>query len=559
MESKYVMASFLEIKDEVFVVINEVQFQLNEFFINRKNSIALQIAIEKMEQLVGILALIQNMPGHLLAKEIQNNLVNIPTGAGEEKDALLSAMVGAIYTLHRYLESFGTNPNFLPELVIPIINQLRIASKSPEIHESIFFKVDISPRPKTNLPELEPVKYGKLVRQMRHMFNLGLLEVIRDNNYMAGIKLMKRSIAALDKLLSSLPGSNLLWIAAALLEVYQDGALVLNRSRKQIFMQINKEITKMLANKHHVSPVVLLEDMLYLIALGRTDGPLVQNLRKSIALPDLKVTDKELQHEYRRLTGPSLDAVKACSVALRDELNEVQDTIDLIWRDMSGEDVFSKLIEQITKIIKVLDLVGMQSSSALLKQVLPIIIIWSKGAEHKTVDLDNIADAIITVESHVHSLGKGELDLNSSATEHDLSLSLKNTYNEAQILILDEVTLLLNDIHERMEECLAEHYNRNILADISGIVASLVGAFLFLGKVDAAKTCIKISKLVEHFVGKGESHIPEEILKPLIDIFSALEYYVERLCLLDIVNLQNILDSADSGLQQLTELAKKSM
>jgi len=389
------MTSFVEIKSELFAVIVEAEERLNEFVDNRKNSIALQIAIEKIQQIYGILTLIEHTAAQMLTKEILGSLMEIPTGVANDAsknrtkiDKVLMAIIGGLYTLHRYLENFGHYPSRIPELLLPAINQIKRDNGQKIINVSAFTKIELKPRPASSLPELDAAKRGKLVRQMCQMLQIGLVSVLQNRNLMAGIKMMKRAVTALDKLLAKLPGSNMLWISAALLEAYQDGGLTITQERKRTFMQLHRELNKMLKNGNHQCDPAFLKDMLYLIGLGRTDGPLVRELQKIITLPKCSFTDNELQQEYRKLTGPSLEALNSFAIALRDELSEVQDSLDLIWRGTAKPDVYIDLQKQLAKIVKVLGIIGLEAASnALQKQlgisglavrskIVTILIIW---------------------------------------------------------------------------------------------------------------------------------------------------------------------------------------
>jgi len=543
------MASFIELKDEIFAVIIEAENQLNVFFDNRKNSIALQIAIEKIQQITGILNLINNKAASLLATEILNQLINIPTGIGSNKDTLLSSIVEALYTLHRYLEHFGSRQVLLPELVLPAINKMRTSNHQPEVDASIFFTINITNRPKAVAPKLDATKHSKLVRQMHHMFQVGLLGIIKNTNIAASIKLMKRAISALDKLLVNIPSSNMLWFSSVLLEVLQDDALSLTKERKGLLLKIRTELSQVLKNTNHKVSDNLLKNMLYLIALGKTNGPLANELRKVIKLPDFKHNDKQLQQEHFKLVGPSLDALSSFSNALREELNEIQDSLDLIWRGQGTDDLFIKINTQIIKAIKILRVVAMDNAANTLNGLIPVINNWAKGGEQTTSDLNNIAEAIVAVETQIQNLGKG--NLSNSATDNTSSLFVKNQFDAAQMLIVDEIILSLNTVQGLIEDYLNEHNGKHFLQEVSSTLGSVGGALLFIGRVNAAKIAIGASKLLNKILSNDITEIPLPVIEALIELCSRIEYYADRVHVLDTSSLQSILEAANANMHKL--------
>src|SRR5690606_33174806 len=134
-------------------------------------------------------------------QEILQQATDIPAGAGAERDAQLAALSNALHVLRRYLENVETHRQELPEVLLPAINDLRQAGGQSPLPESFFFsaRLDLA-RPPAESRRLEPGARATLVRQLRHMYQLGLLGFLRDQNPQAGIKLMARAFARLDSL-----------------------------------------------------------------------------------------------------------------------------------------------------------------------------------------------------------------------------------------------------------------------------------------------------------------------------------------------------------------------
>src|SRR5690606_35024104 len=109
----------------------------------------------------------------------------------QSPEILISALGNAIILLERYLEYIQIKNQEMPELILDGLNELRRVSGKAPMPESHFFSVNLSCE---RFPDAAPAKVDasektRLIRRMRHMYQVGLLGVLRGENNHVNLKL----------------------------------------------------------------------------------------------------------------------------------------------------------------------------------------------------------------------------------------------------------------------------------------------------------------------------------------------------------------------------------
>ncbi len=244
---------------------------------------------------------------------------------------------------------------------------------------------------------------------MRHMYQIGLLGLIREQNLYPSLKLMGRALARLDSLHGGVARSRLCWIGAAAIESIVDGQLLPRKSRKQLFSRIDRELKQLLIGPAYEAPRHLLRELLYLVALSDGQGLRSREVRELHGLAPLPFTDHLLEEESQRLSGPGQSVMRSLSTAIREELAGVGDMLDLIERGVAQPDSLTNLHAQLGKLSKTLGMVGLNSAGTALQTQLPTVAAWAaSGVADSPPALLRLADAVLYVESMVGNLERGE-------------------------------------------------------------------------------------------------------------------------------------------------------
>ncbi|MDH1542874.1 ferrous iron transporter B [Stutzerimonas stutzeri] len=519
------------VRDELFATMEEAEQSLEHFIIDRNNGGLLQQAVENLKQVRGTLNLIELTGAELLAQEILQLATDIPVGAGEDRDGQLAALSNALYVLRRYLESVDASRQEIPELLLPAINALRQACAQPPLPESFFFSVRLDhARPALDTPVRQGVAPAAEARRLRQMYQVGLLGFIREENLPASLKLMGRALTRLDHLFIDSPAGRLCWIGSAAIESQLDGQLLPRRSRKQLFSRLDRELKQVLGNPTYEAPRSLLKELLYVVALADSKGPIASQIRQVFSLSPLPFTDHLLEDESQRLAGPGQAVMRSLSSAIREELASLKDLLDLIERGTAQAEAYSNLHNLLGKMAKTLGMVGLSSAASTLQAQLGDVSGWSLEQAPEPQAILRLADAVLYVESMVASLERGDRrDSKPQVARPGMEAEAfaNHQLTEACIVVIDEATAGLALAKRAITAYLESNGEKLHLANVPFSLQAVRGGLRFLEQERAAELIGACADFIQKHMLESNQMPPEQLLETLADALTSLEYYLE--------------------------------
>ncbi|KQO38024.1 ferrous iron transporter B [Pseudomonas sp. Leaf83] len=543
------------VRDELFVTMEEAEQSLEHFIAERHNGSLLQQAVENLQQVRGTLNLIELAGAELLAQEVLDQATDIPAGAGEERDVQLAALSNALYVLRRYLESVDAHRQEMPELLLPAINDLRQAGGQPPLPESFFFSVRLDhARPHSATLPLDGAAKQVEGKRLRHMYQVGLLGFIREQNPQASLKLMVRAMARLDSLFANEPRARMCWIGAAAIEAQCDGQLLPRKVRKQLFSRLDRELKLMLGNPQYEAPRSLLKELLYLVALADSHGPLASAMREVFGLTPLPFTDHLLEEEYQRLAGPGQAVMRSLSAAIREELASVKDMLDLLERGTLQGETLGTLHALLGKLAKTLGMVGLTSAGNSLGAQLPLVAAWSEDAPPQAEQLHKLADAVLYVEGMVASLERGDgRDSRPVAVApgQEADSFASHQLNEARIVVVDEAQAGLALAKRAITAYLESGGDKMHLSNVPFSLQAVRGGLWFLEQRRAAILVGACADYIQARMLESAQMPSEQMLETLADALSSLEYYLEAGAVMRPETRPSVLDLAEESVKAL--------
>ncbi|TRO16338.1 ferrous iron transporter B [Ectopseudomonas mendocina] len=543
------------VRDELFVTMEEAEQSLEHFIAERHNGSLLQQAVESLHQVRGTLNLIELAGAELLAQEVLDQATDIPAGAGEERDVQLAALSNALHVLRRYLENVDAHRQEMPELLLPAINDLRQAGAQQPLPESFFFSVRLDhARPHSATQALDGAAKLAEGKRLRHMYQVGLLGFIREQNPQASLKLMVRAMARLDSLFANEPRGRMCWIGAAAIEAQCDGQLLPRKARKQLFSRLDRELKLMLGNPQYEAPRSLLKELLYLVALADSHGPLASAMREVFGLTPLPFTDHLLEEEYQRLAGPGQAVMRSLSTAIREELASVKDMLDLLERGTLQGETLGTLHALLAKLAKTLGMVGLNSAGNSLSAQLPHVAAWNEDTPLQPEQLHKLADAVLYVEGMVASLERGEgRDSRPAAVEpgNEADSFASHQLNEARIVVVDEAQAGLALAKRAITAYLESGGDKMHLSNVPFSLQAVRGGLWFLEQRRAAMLVGACADYIQTRMLESGQMPSEQMLETLADALSSLEYYLEAGAVMRPETRPSVLDLAEESVKAL--------
>lgn len=543
-------SSLRVVREELFATMSETQQCLERFLEERDNGTLLQCAVHSLQQIKGILSLVGLAGAEMLAQEMQAMAMSVPADADAQYNDQLSAINNGLHELHSYLEQLEANWVEMPELLLPAINQLRHAGGQSRLPESYFFSARLNVE-RPSRPAVRHLAEPQVVlARQRHLYQLALLSLIREQKIQQALDAMKRLVLQMDITDPAAPDTILYWVSAAALESFIDGKLLLNTERKLLFSRLDREIRQHLNNISHVPSRGLIKDMLYLVTLAQSSGPLASEVREAANLLSLPFTDQMLADEYRRMSGPGANVLRSLSTAIQEELAIVKDTVDLLGRGTVSEEAFHNLPLVIGKLEKTLVMVGLSGASTSLKRQLKVMQDWQQPDDVQPEELLQLADSIIYIEGLVASLGLGQRHVARVAELSEAEVFASHQLTEAKIVIKGEATSSLMLAKRAITSYCESKGDTSYLENVPATLTMVRGGLYFIDEFRAAALVQSCADYIENSMLGAEQMPDLSALETLADVLASLEHYLEGGSVLQ-TDEPDPLDRASNGLESL--------
>lgn len=527
-------SSLSMVRTELFTTIEQAEKSLEQFIADRSNVSYLQQGVEYLQQIRGILKLVEVTGAEMLAQETLLLATDIPVGAGQERDAQLTALTKALFILRRYLERIDLRQHPMPELLLPMINELRQCTGQPRLPESYFFRCHLE-RPRPNKP-VDPRKAAASMdsARLRQMYQLGVTNIMKNHNVLAAIKLVGRSLARMDELLGAREHSRLIWVGGITLEAMADTKMPLNAVRKQLIMRLDRELRQLLAKPTHEPPRVLLKEFLYLLALTGDQGPRTQLVFRTYGIPKQPYGMTELAQEARHLSGPGQEVMHSLSLAIAEELAGTKDLLDLIERNAAKQEDKVALYKQVHKLSMTLGMIGQPGVARTLKDLVPVIGNWARSPKPPAdEELLKLADSLLYVESLSNSMEQGDqrqrlLEMAARLTgsaNHDNFAS--HLLLDARVVVISECLSGLSQAKGAITAYLESGGDKSNLENVPESLHAVRGGLWFLGLQQAASLVGASAHYIDSQMIQASCMPSEQMLETLADALTSLEFYLE--------------------------------
>ncbi|WP_148862676.1 chemotaxis protein [Marinobacter fonticola] len=552
--------SFDLVKNEIEQTIKHAEASLERFQENRESGEDLQNCVDFLNQLRGIFVLVELRGGTLLCQEAVAVANDVPVGANDDKNHLLTALSGALFILRRYVEYYQQQRADHPELLLPITNDLRVARGEKPYPESCFFEIDSRKRPNFcgNLG-LNPLGGNESdfeihARRMRLMYQIGLLGVLRERNERVSHKLLARASKGFARLCDGAPMGQLWCLMGIVADTMQDRAMGFGKSRKRLLMRIEKYtreivyIGKVAINKD--APDSLFKELVYILYRSGSANPEVSQILQAYNIVPTEFPENILESHRKRLYGPGTDVLKSLSTALQEELNQLKDKVDIIERgiepDLNELSSIAHSLEQLANTLSVLDL---NKLAALARKEAAQLRNWH--ADNRLPgdeELYDLANAVLSIEDAAMQMVTRGITSETDALAIVEANREESTYlNEAHIVVADEARAALTLAKRAITAFIESDYDKLHLANLPATLRSIWGGFMMLEDREGAQVLGRVADAIQSRLLDAREAPPATVLEALADALTSLEYYIESIGTRDERN-QDLLKLAESSL-----------
>ncbi len=528
------------VRDELVATIEEAARNLEKFVSSQEESGALQACIECVGQIVGTLKLIEFRGAQLLAEELLATANEIsPGNNGPKFERCLEVISSTFFVLSRYLEYVQQTERKVPVLLIPQINDLRKLRAEPVYPECHFFQVNLGQAPE--LPSCERLEYSgdeltSAVRRVRHMYQIGLLGLIKERQVKNSIAMMRRSLKRLRRICGNdKPLSQLWWMGDVTLEVIGSQEMQLIETRKMLFGRIDRIVKQVEQNGEKAfaapPPKGILKELVYLIALSTSELDDVKSIRSAYGLDRFEYTDHDLAGERDLLNGPSAHTVSSLAAVLQTELTNTKKVLEgASQSSIQKIDDLDSFIATLQKVSEILSIVGLVSASNTLKNELQRIEGWREQGEIDLSEMDEVANTLLYLESTVSSiestkLSDEKLEMANKVAQREVIAS--GELADAKRIVLSESEAGLSLTKRALSSFSDSDFDTGHIRNIAKTLNTVRGGMLMLRCDRAAQVLDKCAQFVDEVLMDQD---PQPGLKEMLETFAdsiiSVEYYL---------------------------------
>ena len=364
------------VKKQLDAVLTDAQNSLSEYIENAEDKAPLEQCIDHLRLVYGTLQMVEIYGAAMLAEEMELTAQAQLDGKIEKPEDAYDVLMRAMLQLPDYLEGLQSGNKDTPIVLMPLMNDMRAARNEKLLSESVLFVPDVdSVEIESEDIDVAAIKEGQLAeeaKRLRTHYQLGLLDVLRNNKEQAGLKRMMAVIASLEKASADTSVRRFWMVITSLLEGLIEEGIDKSISVKMLMGGIDRQIKLLIdvGENDYVDEYSqeILKNILYYVGRSTSTGKRVSKIKTAYKLDELLPRETDVTEIGASMGGFNAELFDTVSQGIREDLTSVKDVLE-IFTHSSDKDVkqIEPLCEQLEKIA---DTYGMLGLGAVRQRVL---------------------------------------------------------------------------------------------------------------------------------------------------------------------------------------------
>lgn len=518
------------LKEAIDASLSEAETKLEAYADDRSSPEDLLQCAEAFQQLRGICQVVELPAAALMSEEMALAAREL---RDKFSDPRLQALSSAIVILNRYFDYVLVKNQTLPALLTSGINDLRRAGGKPLIQESHFFNADLSrPRnPEAPAGEVSASEFAGMARRQRHMYQAGLLGVLRGRHAASSLKLMARSLQRFDTAIGPGPLSRFLWVAQAVVEAMITDDMAMTQARKALLSQYDRQLKKLVYEHNPATveeaPLLLIKESLFVVSLCSAEDGLVGEVKRAFGLRTT-ITDTVLQRELALMSGSGGSVIRSVASAICDEINELKNTLDMATQGVALMD-YKDVAASLNRLGSTLSMINKDDEAAAIKARAQDVAQWPSDADVNSDSFQSLVDDLLRVENVAATLErslKPEDDVHKVA--HNSNISLYQL-DDARMTVVAECRAGLALAKRSVSSYMDNNWDVMHLSNLPGTFSSVAGGLMFLELNRAKAITDACHQYITQRLMQGGATPSRENMETLADALTGVDYYLESM------------------------------
>jgi chemosensory pili system protein ChpA (sensor histidine kinase/response regulator) len=446
-------------------------------------------------------------------------------------DETLNALTDAVVVLPSYLDRLQAGHEDLPILLLPTLNELRATHDESLLSEGTLFAPDldviISELSGSEADHIAATDFPAFARQIRGQFQAALLGWLQEQSKDELLEPLQEVCRTLHIRLARNDLRRLWWIAELTIQGLNEGAIDNDLPLRRLFARLDLMLKAMVeggVDGPGKDPVTALSRaLLFYAAQARPGSKGTDTLRQRFRLDDLIPDREALLRARGAVTGRDAALFQSIGDAIREELAQVKDTLDMELR--TGRVDLEQREQSKTSLRQLSDTLHMLNLPVAAKAVEKLLPALEETDGVTNMDLDSpllaLAQKLLEVESilatHIQLLGE-------PVEEEENRGVVSLPPNERQQIFSKMLDECVTTLHET-QEAIRKRIDGDAEADFTTGLEQIAGALNVATQTDIGALTEKLVRALNAaFAEEANGEVPNLI--PLSDAVAALELYL---------------------------------
>lgn len=556
------MTSLHMIREELDSTLSQSATDFEAYLADQQDGQYLKSSRNAIAQIGGIFRLLEFPGAALLADEMAVMLDHLGNPDTKSSHAMINAVTNAFFILPRYLEYIDVKKKGMPILLIPYINDMRVARRDVLVAEYHFFNEEITclAMPIDTGTSLKLEALASHAKRLNHMYQTGLVGVVKDPRNILHYQYMSRAVGRITALTGNHSSAGFWQLAHAVLECFAADKVELTINRKRNLASLEKMI-RLIATKgeeglNTEAPTELKKDFVFILKLADFNSEFVNSVREAYSATRIDTSDSDIVAQREIMHGPMADTIESVTKALKEELRLAKDILEIAAQNSAIEEEDANgLIDVVSRICDTLLILNLQGPRQILHDQLNVITPWQTSSDQLSRDeIIAVADAVLYVESAISSLDRNECttdDLNAADASMREKIVASNQLSEAENLVIEEAQSGIALAKRAITAYAESNFDPAHIANVTVTLSTVRGGLHMINYSRAAAILKSCGDFVASNIDQQES--PEQrhqLLETLADALISLEYYLYEVATNHSAN-EKILDVAEQSLAAL--------
>ena len=521
------------VKKQLDAVLTEAQSCLSEYIENNTNEGALKDCIESLKLVYGTLQMVEVYGASMLAEEMEQTAIAMLEGRVDSKDDVFDVLMRAMLQMPDYLEGLQAGNKDSAIALMPLINDLRAARKESLLSESVLLFPDfgsvVDAESDAEAARAEAGKLGAEAKRLRTHFQLGLLDVLRNNKQHAGFQRMLAVVAALEKVSADASVRRFWSVIAALLESLLEKGIDTSVSIKMLLGGIDRQIRLLVdAGEEHFADAFsqeLLKNILYYIGHSKGTGKRQAHIRSIYKLDELMpgaAVDTGAG-------GLNVELFATVSQGIKEDVAKVKDSLEIfVHKERQDVSELEPLLEQLGRIGDTFGMLGLGATrQKVLDQKDKLENIVKGGAGFSEAIVEDIANDLLGAESDLNNYIAQRSGYISTNDEQGVIPAAE--YREVLTTVVNQGLQNFSEAREAILAYLAGNGDHAQLENVLQLLEEVRGVSLMLS-MDTVESMLSKLKDYVRIVLLDNRYQPDlEEQDTIADVITSIEYFLEAM------------------------------